>query len=198
MGRLATNVLEAAIKAIGVGTGAAIGIGGANEASKNTTQTNTDAKDKSVAKTETTTKEKKACEKCPPDCGELVLRDTAGWKPWTIAYQQRIGGMPPAPIGYVHEWKFSGIDFDGFQSSSCVLKEAKAKYDYFFNDLGRIKEWWSGDADLIEQAVKQSNAVRPIWEKTKLNWYFMEPKSYRYFSKIFDDLQLAIETKFQP
>ncbi len=190
MGRLATNALEAAIKTIGVGIAA--------ETAKKQAETNTDAKDKSVAKTETTTKEKKACEKCPPDCGELVLRNTNGWKPWTIAYQQKIGGMPPAPAGYLYEWAFLGTDFDGFQSSECLLKEAKAKYDQFFDDFGYRLPWWTGHNTLIDQALVQSEKVRPVSNSTKLNWYFMEPVSYRFFSTIFSKMELVIKTKLQP
>jgi len=32
----------------------------------------------------------------------------------------------------------------------------------------------------------------------QLRWYFMEPMSYRYFSKIFSTAKLRIETVFQP
>jgi hypothetical protein len=174
------NLLQAAGKAIGLGTGVAVGVGAANEASKKTTQSNTDAKDKSVAKTETTTKEKKACEKCPPDCGELSEESTAGWPLNSILYQQRICAMPLAPTGKINEWKWNGPKFDGFDSSICMLKETKANYDGFFDALGEYKNPFVKFvfADMTTQADKQTNAVRGH-PTVSLTWHFQTPLAYK-------------------
>jgi hypothetical protein len=173
------NLLQAAGKAIGLGTGVAVGVGAANEASKKTTQSNTDAKDKSVAKTETTTKEKKACEKCPPDCGELTEETTAGWPLNSILYQQRICAMPLAPTGKINEWKWNGPKFDGFDSSICILKETKANYDGFFDALGKFKKPFVEAIfiDMKIQAAKQIKAVSGH-PAVSLTWYFQTPLAY--------------------
>ncbi|WP_147310550.1 Tox-REase-5 domain-containing protein [Cupriavidus taiwanensis] len=51
---------------------------------------------------------------------------------------------------------FAGLDFDGFRSPQCLLQEAKAKYDQFFDEYGLPKEWWAsnpgGENGLIRQA----------------------------------------------
>jgi hypothetical protein len=177
MGRLATNALEAAIKTIGVGVAA--------ETAKKQTETNTDAKEKSVAKTETTTKEKKACEKCPPDCGELTEENTKGWPVNSILYQQRICGMPLAPTGKINEWKWNGPKFDGFDSSICMLKETKANYDDFVDALGKYKTPFAVNLfnTMLDQAERQVRAMRGH-STVSLSWYFQTPNSYKYMQPL--------------
>lgn len=48
---------------------------------------------------------------------------------------------------------FNGVTFDGFDTSQCLLKEAKAKYDQFFDDAGDPQEWWNGDGAQLGGAV---------------------------------------------
>jgi Restriction endonuclease fold toxin 5 len=177
MGRLATNALEAAIKAIAVGVAA--------ETAKKQADANTDAKDKSVAKTETTTKEKKACEKCPPDCGKIFERNTAGWPLNSILYQQRICGMPIAPVGKLNEWEWKDVRFDGFRSSLCMLEEAKANYDGFFDALGEFKHPFVKlvFAKMQQEAVDQMDAVRGN-PTVSLTWYFQTPVTYKFMQPV--------------
>jgi hypothetical protein len=179
------NLLQAAGRAIGVGTGVAVGVGAANEASKKATQSNTDAKDKSVAKTETTTKEKKACEKCPPDCGELTEETTAGWPLNSILYQQRICAMPLAPTGKINEWKWNGPKFDGFDSSICMLKETKANYDDFIDALGRYKTPFASAlfTTMLDQATRQTRAMQGH-PNVSLTWYFQTPNSHKFMQPL--------------
>jgi Restriction endonuclease fold toxin 5 len=169
-------LLEEAVKAIGV----AIGVGIAADAAKQQTKDNTDAKEKSVAKTETTTREKKACEKCPPDCGELVEESTKGWPPNSILYQQRICNMPLAPIDKIHEWKWNGPKFDGFDSKLCMLKEAKANYDVFFDTTGEYKHYFVRFIfrRMLIQAQRQMVAVAGS-PSVSLTWYFQTPITYK-------------------
>jgi hypothetical protein len=173
MGRLATNALEAAIKAIAVGVTA--------ETAKKQADANTEAKDKSVAKTETTTKEKKACEKCPPDCGELTEESTKGWPVNSILYQQRICGMPLASVGKINEWKWNKPTFDGFDSGICMLKETKANYDDFFDALEEYKHFFVRFIfiKMIRQADQQMAEVSSH-PTVSLTWYFQTPVTYKH------------------
>lgn len=179
------NLLQAAGRAIGAGTGVAVGVGAASEANKKAAQANTDAKEKSVAKTETTTKEKKACEKCPPDCGELVEESTKGWPPNSILYQQRICDMPLAPMDKIHEWKWNGPKFDGFDSKICMLREAKANYDDFVDALGKFKTPFAGALfnTMLEQANRQVRAMQGH-PTVSLTWYFQTPNSYKFMQPL--------------
>lgn len=37
------------------------------------------------------------------------------------------------------EWLFEGKNFDDFKPSMCLLKEAEADYDQFFNEKGKLQ-----------------------------------------------------------
>lgn len=147
-------------------------------------EANEQAKAAPMAKAETkdSAQTRRKCDMCPPDCGQPSVRNTAGWSPVSIAYQARIGGMPVTP-GFITEWMFNGVTFDGFVSGECLLKEAKARYDQFIDDdTGRPKKWWTkGANNLLLEAARQSAAASPS-PPTKLNWYWMQPMSYAYFA----------------
>lgn len=121
-------------------------------------------------------------ESCPPDQGRLVIRR---WHMSDVSreYQARVTGFPP----YM-EWEFAGIEFDGYRSSECRLQEAKAEYDQFFDrETGLPKGFFvtfGGLERTMQQARKQSKVVRSN-PPTKLTWYFMQPNSYKHFSKEF-------------
>lgn len=123
-------------------------------------------------------------------------RPTAGWSELAIEYQARVGGLLVGP-GFITEWVFSGVSFDGFESGQCLLKEAKVRYDQFFDEYGYRKDCRKGDEALLTQAKTQVGVAAPR-PPVQLRWYFMESRSYRYFSKIFADSNLPIETVFQP
>lgn len=184
MGRLATNALEAAIKTIGVGIAA--------ETAKKQAETNTDAKEKSVAKTETTTKEKKACEKCPPDCGELKAYSVSGWPLNSITYQERICGLPLAPVGYINEWLWKER-FDGFKSANCMLQEAKGNYDGFIDAAGEYKTIFAKFIfrRMLKQASDQMDAV--VGNPTvSLTWYFQTPNAYKFMAPLLSPSGIAV------
>lgn len=182
------------LAALGVGVAAGVAGEAARDAAKQHMEEAERAKSAPIAKSEATSRTKEKCKTCPPDSGAPSRRSTAGWSETSIAYQARIGGLPVG-AGFITEWMFNGIAFDGFDSSQCLLKEAKAKYDQFFDEFGYPKDFWTGDRLLLDQAVAQSAVVMPS-PPAKLRWYFMQPMSYRFFSKLF--ASLPIETVFQP
>ena len=64
---------------------------------------------------------KAACTTCPPDMGAFSDQPISGWSAVAIEYQQRICQMPPPrKAGCLTEWRWMGIDFDGFDSSQCL------------------------------------------------------------------------------
>jgi hypothetical protein len=73
-----------------------------------------------------------------------------------------------------------------------------AKYDQFFDMYGMPEDWWlKGEAKLIDAAMRQGAAAIPR-PPVALRWYFMEPGSYRYFSRIIQAAYPGIEVIFQP
>lgn len=180
---------------------AALGAGAVGTAALSTAQKREDAAEKAaatpIARVDACTEDNSKCKDCPPDKGVPYLRNTAGWSDVSITYQIRIAQMPPAPSGFLTEWNFRGVKFDGFDATQCLLKEAKAKYDKFFDEYGDPLEWWSGDENVQKEAVSQSAVANPM-PPVQLHWYFMEPKFYRYCTKMFAAMRLQTETQFQP
>lgn len=202
MAVLAIPAIEAAVVrtliALGVGAAASEAARQASQAAAEQRKAAEKAAVTPLAKADACTKSdtRKACKDCAPDRGAPFQRSTAGWSEVSIAYQARIAGLPVGP-GFITEWLFNGVTFDGFDSNECLLKEAKAKYDQFFDEFGYRRDFWKGDEALLAQAVTQSTVAVPQ-PPVQLRWYFMEPLSYRYFSKIFSAAKLRIETVYQP
>lgn len=185
-------VLEAAAAALAEALPAITGtaVGGILTSSGDT------SKDKSEAKPNTRAipKSGERCKKCPPDEGDLVTRN---WNMSDVSreYQARVTGFAPRT-----EWSFGGLDFDGFHSSQCLLQEAKARYDQFFNpEDGQPKFFFSlsGEQKILDQARRQ-NAIVSTSPPSKLNWYFMQPLSYRYFAREFSTEASLINTVYEP
>lgn len=203
MAAIAIPAIEAAaarvLVALGVGAAAEAGSDAVLDAARRRREAAEKAAATPLAKADACTKgsSRPACKDCPPDRGVFSYRNTAGWSDFTITYQQRISGMPPAPMpGHITEWNWMGVEFDGFESDQCLLKEAKAKYDQFFDDFGFRRDFWTGDEALFAQATRQSTAATPQ-PPVRLRWYFMQPLSYRYFSRLFASASLRIETVWQ-
>jgi len=200
MASLAVPLIEGVVARVLAALGVGVIAGAAGEAAKEQARKRQEEADKAkstpISRTEAQTKARKKCPDCTPDRGAPFNRSTAGWSEVSIAYQARISGMPVGP-GFITEWFFSGVTFDGFDSSECLLKEAKAKYDQFFDDFGDPKEWWKGDEPIMAEASAQSVVAKPQ-PPVQLRWHFMQPMSYRFFSKVFSAMRLPIETVFQP
>lgn len=174
MAALALPLIEGAVDALlaAFATTAAVGTGVVvvDQVQKRA-KAASESKDKAIAQTATTSAKRKACDKCPPDCGQLVERN------WNMsedarAYQAKITGFTPRT-----EWGWMGSDFDGFKSTLCQLQEAKANYDQFFDKDGDVKIFFGGFRDMSVQAVTQAGIVR-INPPASLNWYFQTPKAY--------------------
>lgn len=198
MAALAVPLLESAALALARALGfAAAGVAGGaaiNEAAKRKVETAEKVKAAPIAQAETQTKANtQTCKKCPPDCGTLVERN------WSMseearAYQARITGFAPYT-----EWSFMNIDFDGFVSNACVLKEAKARYDQFFEASGDPEFFFRtvGVLKIMSQAQNQSGV---IWSSppSQLHWHFMQPLSHRYFAARFGRSLLPIQCFLTP
>lgn len=200
MAATAVPLIEAAalrvLAALGVGVAAGAAGEAAKEAARKRQEDADQAKASPIARTDAHTKAKEKCKECPPDKGAPFNRSTAGWSDVSIAYQARIGGLPVGP-GFITEWMFGGVTFDGLESGQCLLKEAKARYDQFFNEFGRRQPFWQGHLAMFDQASAQSVVAVPH-PPVQLRWYFMESKSYRFFSMMFAEASLPIETVFEP
>ncbi len=193
---LATPAIEAVATRVLVGLGVGTAAGAAADAARKRQKEADEARATPIARTDAQTLSKEKCKECPPDTGAPFNRMTTGWSAITIAYQARVGGLPVGP-GFITEWKFGGVTFDGFDSSQCRLKEAKAKYDQFFNSSGDPQKWWEGDDPIFLEASRQSAVAKPM-PPVQLYWYFMEPMSYRYFSVALIKMLLPIESVYQP
>lgn len=184
MAALAVPALEAAFEALLVflGRSAVVGVAGAgvvvvSDEVKKRQEAASEAGAGTAAKTATQSRTR-TCEKCPPDCGALVPRN------WNMsaearAYQAKVTGFAPGT-----EWNFAGIDFDGFASADCMLKEAKSRYDQFLSggedsEL-KPKEWFkSFERKMLPQAAAQAAVVRAT-PPSRITWYFQGPKTYAY------------------
>ncbi|MYM26935.1 hypothetical protein GTP58_01190 [Duganella sp. CY15W] len=132
-----------------------------------------------IARAESTTKEKEKCKECPPDSGALVPVNHH-MSENSREYQAKITGFPPGM-----EWLFAGKDFDGFKSSMCLLQEAKADYDQFFNEKGKLRYLFQEELFLKmqKQALAQSMIVRSN-KPAALTWYFQTPIACNYMRPV--------------
>jgi hypothetical protein len=127
----------------------------------------------------------KTCKNCPPE-GKVMpmVRRCSRWSLVTINYQTRICGTFYNPeTKQIQEFKYCGVSFDGWKDKLCQFWEAKARYDQFFRADGSRKSWWTGDISAKNQASRHQ-AVATVNQPLKVVWIFMQPMSYRYFSKI--------------
>ena len=96
----------------------------------------------------------------------------------------------------IQEFKYCGVSFDGWKDKLCQFWEAKARYDQFFDAFGDPKGWWKGYKSGLSQAARHQ-AVATVNQPLKIVWIFMQPISYRYFSKMFKDFKDII-TRWMP
>jgi hypothetical protein len=200
MAAIAVPVLEILVERIVIALAVAIGGAIVIDGRKKRKEEETPLPPVTIPRTEAPTKTdtKKKCQNCPPECqGKERPQDTSSWSQVSIEYQNRICKMGFGP-GYINEWEFNGVSFDGFDASQCLLKEAKAKYDQFFNEFREVVDWWRpGEARLIDEARRQALAAQPR-PPVQLKWYFMQAISYRHFSLIIQDAYPDVEVIFEP
>ncbi|WP_240494339.1 Tox-REase-5 domain-containing protein, partial [Pantoea sp. 1.19] len=142
--------------------------------------------------------DEKTCKNCPPE-GKVMpmVRRCSRWSAVTISYQTRICGTFYNPeTQQIQEFKYCGVSFDGWKDKLCQFWEAKARYDQFFDVFGDPKGWWKGYKSGLSQAARHQ-AVATVNQPLKIVWIFMQPISYRYFSKIFKDFKDVI-TRWVP
>lgn len=201
MASLAVPLIEGVVVRVLAALGVGVVAGAAGEAAKEQARKRQDEADKAkstpISRTDATTKERKKCKDCPPDKGQKIIRNHK-WGPEVVAYQVRICGLPFGD-GWITEWNFSGIDFDGFDSGQCLLKEAKSTYDQFFNMWKEFDYPFQGKIfeKMTDDAVKQNNVAIPK-PPVQLHWYFMQPVSFRYMQKILQVATPQIEVIYQP
>lgn len=192
------------IEAVGTRVLAALGVGvlagaagdAAKEQARRRQAASDIAKSAPIARTETAAQTRNKCKECPPDTGTLKARTFPERKPW-VDYQARIGGMANGPT-FIMEWVYNGREFDGFISAECLLKEAKGGYDKFFNDWGQPEEWWAYNVkDLIDQMSGQNLDAMPR-PPIRLEWFWQEPLSYRYFSRILGPMAPDVPHHYSP
>jgi hypothetical protein len=196
-----------AIEAIATRVLIALGIGVASaEAGKEIARQRREAAEKAaatpLAKADACTQGDRdpACRDCPPDRGAFSHQSTAGWSAVAIAYQQRICAMPPAPMpAGLTEWRWMGIDFDGFESDRCLLKEAKSSYDQFFAAPGEFR--YPFQQRIFEEMLARAEAQDVVAQPkppVQLHWYFMEPMSFQYMVPLMRLATPQIRVIFQP
>lgn len=185
------------LAALGVGVVAGAAGEAAKEAVRKRQEEADKAKSSPIARTDAQTKAKEKCKECPPDTGTPYQRNFPERKPW-VDYQARITGMPNGPT-FIMEWAFNGVVFDGFVSGQCLLQDAKAGYDQFFDEWGEFRYDFQERIFLgmVNDADKQNRAAAPK-PPVQLRWYFQEPVSYRYMQKILSKSAPQIETVYQP
>lgn len=198
MAAVAVPLIEAVVMRVlaALGLGAAAGATGeaAKEAARQRQEEADKAKSSPIARAQTKAREK--CKECPPDKGSQHTRTFPASKPW-VEYQARIGGMPYGPT-FILEWRFNGVDFDGFVSAECLLKEAKGSYDNFFNDWGEVLKWWEHNVEeLMKEISRQSLAALPR-PPVRLEWFWQQPMSYRYFSRVLGPIAPDVPHHYHP
>ncbi|WP_101505649.1 Tox-REase-5 domain-containing protein [Erwinia sp. B116] len=140
----------------------------------------------------------KTCQGCPPE-GKVapMVRRCARWSEVTISYQTRICGTFYNPeTQQIQEFTYCGVSFDGWKRMLCQFWEAKARYDQFFREDGTRKQWWKGYRSAINQA-RRHQMVATMNIPVKIQWFFMQPLSYKFFSTIFREMK-DINVRYQP
>lgn len=193
---LIEGVVVRVLAALGVGVVAGAAGEAAKEAARKRQEDADRAKASPIARTDAQTKAKEKCKECPPDKGRPFERTFPVRKDW-VDYQARIGGMPNGPT-FIIEWDFNGVKFDGFVSGECLLKEAKGGYDRFFDEWGEALDWWRHNIEgMMKEVGNQSIAAIPR-PPIRLEWFWQEPISYRFFSKVLGPIAPDVPHHFFP
>lgn len=106
--------------------------------------------------------------------GKWVSESTAGWSGRAKFFQETITGVRAG-----NAFEVNGVKFDGLVNG--VLVEAKSSYDGFVNKSGQFSDWFTGKADLIDQARRQIGAA----DGAKIEWHFATEKSMNATKDLF-------------
>ncbi|MCZ2894263.1 restriction endonuclease fold toxin 5 domain-containing protein [Burkholderia thailandensis] len=122
------------------------------------------------------------CKQCPPEQTGIPVRRYYRMNREPREYQGRVTGRPYSiEEGWSEEWSWLGLDYDGFQTSECLLQEAKGNFDQFFSrKTRRPMKWFSGFRKIDLQIEARANIVRAN-PPTKLRYYFQTPLTASYF-----------------
>ena len=154
-----------------------------------------DSKAAPAARTLPRTDEK--CKKCPPEEG-FVSRERHGVNWPAYRYQARITGFPfdTEECVWSDEWKWEGIDFDGFMPDACMLQETKGNYDQFIDVLtGLPKPFFTGFVGMQEQILAQASVVQAN-PPARLTWYFMTPLARQYMLRVLT--RARVQSVYEP
>lgn len=200
MASLAIPLIEAAAMRVLAAFGVGVVTGAAGEAAKQQARKRQEESDKAksspIARTDATMKERKKCMECPPDNGKPFQRNFPVRKAW-VDYQARVTRMPSGPT-FIIEWDFNGVRFDGFVSAECLLQDAKGGYDGFFDEWGEVLDWWKHNTEeMMKELSRQSLAAVPR-PPVQLEWFWQQPMSYRYFSKILGPVAPDVPHRYFP
>ena len=122
----------------------------------------------------------KPCEDCPQGLTGQAVRTNVSMPEVSRVYQGRITGRPYSiKPAWSEEWRWMGVDFDGFQPQECLMQEAKARYDQFLGRDGEPLWFFEGFEAMTDQVKRQAAAVHAN-PPTRLLWYFMTPRARQY------------------
>ncbi|KFF50094.1 hypothetical protein GY26_03900 [Gammaproteobacteria bacterium MFB021] len=127
-----------------------------------------------------------------------------------------MGGGPTFAIvgpNRIEEWRFSGVDFDGFWSASCTLVEAKYGYRQFleqdldgewgpreiFNRSGRRLDFMTSTLeDFPRQAGRQQKTIDSNMPPASLIWYFSDEVVRNYVRRTFELRGVSVLCTHEP
>lgn len=196
---IATWVAEALMAAAGrlaVGAAAGAVVGGVASLPGDTPREDSEAKPGAKATDRELSRTAEACEKCPPDCGQLVRRPHGvNWNAYT--YQARVTGFPFDTVScrWSDEWFWMGVHFDGFRPGECLLLEAKGNYDNFVGADGNVYPWFEGYRWMRLEAARQADASSSS-PPARLRWHFQTPKMWEAMTPLLTSMD--IESVFFP
>ncbi|OMS91789.1 hypothetical protein AQ749_29785, partial [Burkholderia pseudomallei] len=138
-----------------------------------------------------------SCKKCPPEAGTRVRRNHGvNWN--SYRYQARITGFPfdTEACRWSEEWRWLGVDFDGFQPGECLLQETKGNYDQFLDgSIPKADQWFDGFRSMQDQIIAQGTVVRAN-PPARLMWYFATPLAQKKMATAL--ARMGIPSVYQP
>lgn len=198
------------------------GLTGINWLDDTSSQSDRDTRARPVAGDATNTDTNEDCNNCEPRkrgntfvAGRRFETGDGRWPQYQLQIANMGGGPAFAIVGpnRIEEWRFGGVDFDGFWAASCTLVEAKYGYRQFLEQdwLGRwrpreIVNSGGQKLDFMlkalemfpEQASKQLRAIQPNMPPAQLLWYFSDEVVRDYVAERFANSGLPVPCIYEP